>query len=339
MSTTWVNLVSAPQSIANGFGTGTSGQVLTSNGGTAPSWVNPATSGTVTSVAATVPAFLSVAGSPITSSGTLAFTLSGTALPIANGGTGATTAAAAFNGLSPMTKGGDIIYGGASGAATRLANGTAGQFLKSNGTTTAPSWANGNSGTVTSVAATVPAFLSVAGTPITTSGTLAFSLSGVALPVANGGTGGTTAAAGFDGLSPMTAGGDIIYGGAAGTGTRLANGTAGQVLTSAGGTAAPTWTAPVVSHGFQNVSVAGTLSTAFQQYTTYYTGAATTFAFANTNTLTLGQEYRFKNNGSGNLTITTSASLTIATILPGTRLDFQVISTSLNGIATGWTIL
>ena len=52
-------------------------------------------SGTVTSVAATVPAFLSVAGSPITTSGTLAITLSGTALPIANGGIGATTLAGA----------------------------------------------------------------------------------------------------------------------------------------------------------------------------------------------------------------------------------------------------
>jgi hypothetical protein len=52
-------------------------------------------SGTVTSVAATVPAFLSVSGSPITTSGTLAITLSGTALPIANGGTGATTLAGA----------------------------------------------------------------------------------------------------------------------------------------------------------------------------------------------------------------------------------------------------
>ena len=51
--------------------------------------------GTVTSVAATVPAFLSVAGSPVTTSGTLAITLSGTALPIANGGTGATTLAGA----------------------------------------------------------------------------------------------------------------------------------------------------------------------------------------------------------------------------------------------------
>jgi trimeric autotransporter adhesin len=51
---------------------------------------------------------------------------------------------------------------------------------------------SGTSGTVSSVAATVPAFLSVTGSPITTSGTLAFSLSGTALPVANGGTGQTS---------------------------------------------------------------------------------------------------------------------------------------------------
>jgi hypothetical protein len=51
----------------------------------------------------------------------------------------------------------------------------------------------GGSGTVTSVAATVPSFLSISGSPITTSGTLAIGLSGTALPVANGGTGSTTA--------------------------------------------------------------------------------------------------------------------------------------------------
>jgi len=55
--------------------------------------------GTVTSVATTVPSFLSVTGSPITSSGTIAISYSGTALPIANGGTGATTASAALTSL------------------------------------------------------------------------------------------------------------------------------------------------------------------------------------------------------------------------------------------------
>lgn len=53
---------------------------------------------------------------------------------------------------------------------------------------------NKGSGTVTSVAATVPSFLSVTGSPITSSGTLAITLSGTALPIANGGTGATTLA-------------------------------------------------------------------------------------------------------------------------------------------------
>jgi hypothetical protein len=89
---------------------------------------------------------------------------------IANGGTGQTTATAAFDALAP----------------SQTSN--SGKYLTTNGSTT--SWATVSStGTVTSVAATVPAFLSITGSPITTSGTLAIGLSGTALPVANGGTG------------------------------------------------------------------------------------------------------------------------------------------------------
>jgi hypothetical protein len=92
---------------------------------------------------------------------------------IANGGTGQTTATAAFNALAPNQ------------------TGNSGRYLTTDGSTT--SWATVSSaGTVTSVAATVPAFLSVTGSPITTSGTLAISYSGTALPIANGGTGETS---------------------------------------------------------------------------------------------------------------------------------------------------
>jgi len=52
--------------------------------------------------------------------------------------------------------------------------------------------ASGGSGTVTSVAATVPSLFSISGSPITTSGTLAMTYSGTALPVVNGGTGETS---------------------------------------------------------------------------------------------------------------------------------------------------
>lgn len=47
----------------------------------------------------------------------------------------------------------------------------------------------GGTGTVTSVNATVPAFLQVTGGPVTVSGVLAIDYSGTPLPVANGGTG------------------------------------------------------------------------------------------------------------------------------------------------------
>jgi hypothetical protein len=74
-------------------------------------------------------------------------------LPIANGGTGQTTASTAFNALSPLTTAGDTLYGGTSGAGTRLAIGTAGQVLTVNSGATAPQWSTPTTGTVTSVSA------------------------------------------------------------------------------------------------------------------------------------------------------------------------------------------
>jgi hypothetical protein len=84
--------------------TGNAGKILALNvGATDTEWVSAGGTGTVTSVAMSVPAFLTVTGSPITASGTLAVTLSGTALPIANGGTGATSGAAALSALGGVT--------------------------------------------------------------------------------------------------------------------------------------------------------------------------------------------------------------------------------------------
>ena len=61
-------------------------------------------------------------------------------LPIGNGGTGQTTASAAFNALSPITSAGDLIIGNGSNSATRLAIGSNNTVLTSNGTTA--SWAS-----------------------------------------------------------------------------------------------------------------------------------------------------------------------------------------------------
>ena len=98
---------------------GTSGQVLTSAGtGATPTWTTP-TTGTVTSVSGTGTVNgISLSGT-VTSSGnlTLGGALTGVdltsqvtgTLPIANGGTGQTTAVAAFDGLAPTTTKGDLI--------------------------------------------------------------------------------------------------------------------------------------------------------------------------------------------------------------------------------------
>ena len=90
--------------------------------------------GTVTSVAATVPSFLSISGSPITSSGTLAIGLSGTALPTTSGGTGlasftsggavyATSTSALTTGTLPEASGGTGTTTGYYGFKNRIING------------------------------------------------------------------------------------------------------------------------------------------------------------------------------------------------------------------------
>jgi hypothetical protein len=155
--------------------TGTGSVVLS----TSPTLVTPLL-GTPTSATLT-----NATGLPLTTG------VTGT-LPILNGGTGQTTANAAFNALAPSQ------------------TGNSGKYLTTDGTDT--SWASNPLGTVTSVAASVPSFLSIAGSPITTSGTLAISLSGTALPTTSGGTG----------LTSFTSGG-VVY---ASSSSALATGSA-----------------------------------------------------------------------------------------------------------------
>jgi hypothetical protein len=221
-------IVGAPTGGAQGVGTlNTTGLYINGVGvGTG--------SGSVTSVAATVPAFLSISGSPITTSGTLAISYSGTALPVLNGGTGGTSASAARTNLGAAASGANTDITSLSptgglqvGAPTGGAQGSGSinaQAIYINGAAV-----GSGSGTVTSVAASVPAFLSVSGSPVTTSGTLAISYSGTALPVANGGTGVTTSTG---------SGNAVLSAGPTFTGTAaFASTTASGTIGSADGTA------------------------------------------------------------------------------------------------------
>ena len=138
----------------NGVGDVTVGTGLNLSGS------NVLTATGVTSVALTAPSIFTVAGSPITTSGTLALTYSGTALPIANGGTGATSSSAARTALGATTLGSDLFT---------ITNPSAITFprFNTNNTVSALDAAtfrtaigagtgNGN-GTVTSVSAGIPA--------------------------------------------------------------------------------------------------------------------------------------------------------------------------------------
>lgn len=134
---------------------------------------------------------------------------------IANGGTGQTTASAAFNALSPVTTTGDLIIGNGANSATRLPIGANGYVLTSNGTTA--SWA-ASTGGVTSFSAGTTGLTPSTGTTgsITLAGTL---------NVANGGTGATS----------LTAN-NVILGNGTSAVQVVAPGTSGNVLTSNGTT-------------------------------------------------------------------------------------------------------
>jgi hypothetical protein len=82
---------------------GTGISVTNSAGGITIANTAPSSGGTVTSVGLSAPSIFSVGGSPVTSSGTLALTYSGTALPLANGGTNATSAPMAMANLMGFT--------------------------------------------------------------------------------------------------------------------------------------------------------------------------------------------------------------------------------------------
>ena len=162
-------------------------------------------------------------------------------------------------------------------------------------------------GAVSSVAATVPSFLSVSGSPITSSGTLAITYSGTALPVANGGTG-VTASSGANSV----------------------------VLRDSN----QNFTANSISEGFSNVAATGTTTVLTVASVPNYvvTGSGgQTYQLPDATTLTSGANYTFNNNqSSGTIVVKNNSSTTVATIQSGGYVDVILLS---NATAAGsWDV-
>ena len=246
----------------------TSGYVLTTNGTTA-SWQAPSGGG-VSSFTTTL------SGLTPSSATTGAVTLAGT-LGVANGGTGATTltgivkgsgtsaftaATAGTDYLAPPS-GTSILKGNSGGALANAVAGTDYQApitLTTTGTSGAATFVGntlnipqysgggGGSGTVTSVAQSFTGgIVSVSGSPVTTSGTLALTVAGTSggIPYFSSGTTWATSAAlaanalmvgGGAGVAPAT----VTTGSGVVTALGVATGTAGAFVVNGGALGTPT---------------------------------------------------------------------------------------------------
>ena len=265
-------------------GIGANTHVLTSNG-TTVSWQPGGSGGGVTNVSSananatvatqTTTPVITIVNSPAVGGITITGTPSVGLIPTATSAGAATWQTPSSGFSDPMTTRGDLIFRNASNTTARLGRGTANQILTSDGTDLL--WAT-PSGGVTSVGASVPTFLSIVGSPITTSGTLAISYSGTALPIANGGTGITSFGTGVQtalGINIGTAGSFITNGGVLGTpssglatnltGLPLTTGITGILPTSNGGTGA---------NGFLQLPFQGTSPTGTASITSFFADAS-----------------------------------------------------------------
>lgn len=163
--------------------TGSEGQLLTFSSGS-PTWLAPATTGTVTSVNVTVPPILQVSGGPITGSGTLAVTTTappqGTgSIVLANSPTLTTPilgdAEASSLKINALTASRLVLSDADKKLSSVASSGSNGQVLTiSSGTPTWQTPPPPGTGTVTSVALTTGSPLFTASGNVTTSGNLSF---------------------------------------------------------------------------------------------------------------------------------------------------------------------
>ena len=276
---------------------------------------NAGASGSVTSVAATVPTFLSITGSPITTSGTLAISLSGTALPTTSGGTGltsftsggvvyASSSSALATGSALVFDGTQLGVGGSPTSLFSVGAGTASSYtdVNINGASTSnygpyQSWASGGTKILE-----ISSYGRVAGGTSTDS----FITTVGSIPLVLG----TNRTIRFQ----IGTAGQLGIGGAT-------YGTSGQVLTSGGASAAPTWTTPTTGTVTSITVAAGT---GMSGGGTVTTSGTVTLTNAGVTSVTAGTGISVSAS-TGGVTITSTAS-------GGTTMLFCAFST----VGTDW---
>ena len=297
--------MAAATTSTNGYLTSTDWNTFNSKGSGTVTSVS-GTTGRVTSTGGTTPVIDLASG--VATAGT---TGSASLIPVVTIDTygrvtSITTAANPQGTVTSVTGTAPVVSSGGATPAISMAAASA----SANGYLTSTDWSTFNSkgsGSVTSVAATVPSFLSVAGSPITTSGTLALTYSGTALPVANGGTG-VTASSGANSVVLRDASVNISVNS--------------------------------ISEGYSNVAAAGTTTTLTVASVPNYvvTGSGgQTYQLPDATTLANGVNYTFNNNqSSGTIVVKNNSGTTIATIQAGGLVDVSLLS---NATAAGsWDV-
>lgn len=287
----------------------------------------PYGTGTVTSVALTLPSIISVSGSPVTGSGTLTGTLTTQAVnTIFAGPSSGAGVAPTFRSLTTA----DI------------------PTLNQNTTGTAANITASSNSTLTTLSA-----LSLPGSQV--SGNISGNAANVTGTVAigNGGTGQTTASAAFNALSPITTTGDLIIGNGTNSATRLGIGTNGYVLTSNGTTAS--WAAasggvtqiiagtnvtisPAGGTGAVTINASGGGSSAYSRTTFTATAGQTVFSV----TYAVGYLQVYVNGvllTGSDYTATSGTGFTLGVACAvGDIVEALVITTSVTGVTTGKAI-
>ena len=330
------NLDSSPTAGGVAYGTGpalavsaagTLGQVLTSGGAGAPTWATDG-GGTVTTVS--VVSANGLAGTVATATTTPAITLSTTVTGLLKGNGTAISAATSGTDYAPATSGTSILYGNGSGGFSNVTIGTGVAFA--GGTLSA----TGSGGTVTSVAQSFTGgLISVAGSPITSSGTLALTVAGT-----SGGVPYFTSASTWATSTALTASALVLGGGAGaapattttGTGVVTAlginTGTAGAFVVNGGALGTPTSGSVTNLTGTASININGTVGA-----TTPTTGAFTTLSATGI--------ANFGTNAAGSQTFPISLGYQNSATVPAVQYGFNALSNAFaigtvnNGIAIG----